>query len=332
MFKKFLKDEKHQSKTRRSRRRIGMSICRLQRRKGLVTHLKSLCFFAMVMVTLLFMPSTSQGGLVYFSDDFESGMGNWVAPNWGWNLTTSSFHSATHSITDSPNGNYQNSTDNPLTLVNPINLSSSVSPTLTFWHRYNTESVADLAKVEISRDGGLTWSLVVQYSGTSLGWPGWKFVQLNLTSYKSSSVKIRFRLTSDGSVTNDGWYIDDVLIEDSTLPPWPNLSLTLTGCTICQPGNRFTVQAHVTNPGSRDIPVEVKIGVRRPDGVTINVMGDRHMEVTLPAGFDQTVTPIDVSSVPEGLPAGTWTVEGTLLGPDLGETFSRQGKTFEVRP
>ena len=33
---------------------------------------------------------------------------------------------------------------------------------------------------------------------------------------------------------------------------------------------------------------------------------------------------------PSGLPPGTWTFEATAEGPDLGETFSGQVKTFTV--
>lgn len=111
----------------------------------------------------------------------------------------------------------------------------------------------------------------------------------------------------------------------------PSLALTLTGCTTCRAGNQFTVQAHVTNPGSRDVPVEAKIGVRLPDRTPINLLGNKHLEVPLPAGLDTTFTLFDFP-LPDGLPTGTWSLEGTLLGPELGETFSRDVKTFDVVP
>lgn len=111
----------------------------------------------------------------------------------------------------------------------------------------------------------------------------------------------------------------------------PSLALILSACCTYRIGDRFTVQAHITNP-SRDVPVEAKAGVRFPDGTTtVNVLGNTHLEVTLPAGLDTTVTLIDIL-LPFGLPTGTWKFEGALLGPNLGETFSREVKPFAVVP
>lgn len=109
-------------------------------------------------------------------------------------------------------------------------------------------------------------------------------------------------------------------------------TLTLTGCTSCRAGDRFTVQARVTNPGSHDVPVEAKVGVRTPNGTMVNVLGNKHLEASLPAGLDTTFTLFDVPSFPGGLPTGGWTVEGTFLEPELGETFSRDVKAFNVVP
>jgi len=38
------------------------------------------------------------------------------------------------------------------------------------------------------------------------------------------------------------------------------------------------------------------------------------------------------ATFPAGLPAGVWHVEGTLLEPALGRTFSRDVKVFELEP
>ena len=47
--------------------------------------------------------------------------------------------------------------------------------------------------------------------------------------------------------------------------------------------------------------------------------------------MDDTLTLLDLT-VPDGLPTGSWTVEGTLLEPELGEMFGREVKPFEVVP
>jgi hypothetical protein len=111
----------------------------------------------------------------------------------------------------------------------------------------------------------------------------------------------------------------------------PAVSLTLTGCTTCRPGNTFSVQAHLTNPASKTIQTELKFGLRLPDGTPINTIGNKHLEILFPAGLNTNATLLTFQW-PSGVPQGTWTVEATLLGPDLGETSSRATRTFNSAP
>ena len=53
----------------------------------------------------------------------------------------------------------------------------------------------------------------------------------------------------------------------------PSLVLTLTGCTICHPGDTFTVQAVLKNPGPVGVPIELKLGLRLPDGSPASLLG-----------------------------------------------------------
>jgi len=53
----------------------------------------------------------------YFCDDFESGLGNWQYGIEGWGLTADSYQSASHAVTDSPNGNYLKNAGGDLTMV-----------------------------------------------------------------------------------------------------------------------------------------------------------------------------------------------------------------------
>jgi len=120
----------------------------------------------------------------------------------------------------------------------------------------------------------------------------------------------------------------------SCLPPpgkLPAVSLTLTGCTTCRAGDHFAVQALLTNPASKTIQTELKFGLRLPDGTPINTLGNKHLEIPFPAGLN-TNAPLLTFTWPSGLPQGTWTVEATLLGPDLGDTSSRAVKTFVSAP
>ena len=148
-----------------------------------------------------------------FSDDMESGTGNWSADA-PWALTTASSHSPSHAWTDSPGGNYDNNVNISLQTASPINVSSAITtPVLSFWQRYELESGYDRGYVEVSTDGGSSWTSLANFTGTNLTWHK---VELDLSAYKGQSVFVRFRLSTDYSVTRDGWYIDDVTIGQST--------------------------------------------------------------------------------------------------------------------
>ncbi|MCI5228338.1 MAG: hypothetical protein D3918_17200, partial [Candidatus Electrothrix sp. AX2] len=85
-------------------------------------------------------------------------------------------------------------------------------PWLTFRHRYDIRS-GDYARVEISKDNGVSWSQLGYYSNRRE--EQWTQVQYDLSSYRGNAlIKIRFRLTSNSADTGDGWLIDDVRVGD----------------------------------------------------------------------------------------------------------------------
>ncbi len=149
-----------------------------------------------------------------FSDNMENGAGNWTAEG-TWAITTEQAHSGTHAWSDSPNGNAPSSTTTSLTLNESFDLTAIANPRLMFWHRYSIayswEFGNGTAYVEISTNGGATWSTLAEYTGGR----SWQAAILDLSSYRTSTnARFRFRLYTgkpyDG--TGDGWYIDDVQI------------------------------------------------------------------------------------------------------------------------
>lgn len=99
-----------------------------------------------------------------------------------------------------------------ITMVNSIDLSSSNSPVLKFWHRFYVRSGKDSCCVEISEDYGFSWSLLTYFTGYITTMVS---EQIDLSNYKTSPILIRFRLRDNGdSYQYDGWDIDDVEIKD----------------------------------------------------------------------------------------------------------------------
>jgi hypothetical protein len=152
-------------------------------------------------------------GAIIFSDNMESATSNWIAES-PWAQITSDSHSPTTCWTDSPGRNYFDNINISLTSI-AINIPADENAYLAFWHRYDLESGYDYGKVEISIDGGVTWTLLNSYTGYQSEWTQ---ALIDLSSYAGKIIKIKFRLITDSGVTRDGWYIDDVEILKGTPP------------------------------------------------------------------------------------------------------------------
>lgn len=178
--------------------------------------------------------------MVAFSDDGENGLTQWTAGGSGgnWGTTSGTSHSPGHSLTDSPLGNYANNADFWISSQS-IDLTNASVATLNYWTRWDIEAGWDFALVEISTNDGVSWNhLVGQYmtsaSGSgvqTMGLHGYDGTQLNwvnesvdLSFYSGQTVQFRFRLASDGSVTGDGWFVDDIVLEvlnnNTNSPPY----------------------------------------------------------------------------------------------------------------
>jgi hypothetical protein len=153
---------------------------------------------------------------IVLEDDVETGNFGWTAEG-QWAITDEASASPNHSWTDSPGGDYGNNWDR--SLVSPrLDFFEVAGVTLEFSHIYDLESGWDYALVEISTDDGGTWSTVASYNGTHTS--GWEAVELDLGALDHiADARIRFRIDTDGSVTEDGWHIDDIVIRGFDEPP-----------------------------------------------------------------------------------------------------------------
>jgi hypothetical protein len=133
-------------------------------------------------------------------------------------------------------------TDMTLTSA-PVAIRGGGASTLTFHHRDASEPGFDGGIVEISQDGGTTWTEPdpaqwldvgptqriatgfdsplagrLAFSGQSAGFV---LSTLDLTRYAGSTIRYRFRFASDRSQGGRGWFIDDVRVATPAPPPSP---------------------------------------------------------------------------------------------------------------
>ncbi|MBU1707352.1 choice-of-anchor J domain-containing protein, partial [bacterium] len=195
---------------------------------------------------------------VVFSDDMESGQGDWTHSEldvgWEdqWHLSTEMSHggSSAWKFGDTGAGNYASHAYGGL--VSP-SISIGGEATLTFWHRieaevssYYPDSAYDAGVVDISVDGGVwtqlttlnpTYTNVTRCTaGGSSPYTGpfdcatpcysnnfdWTEASVELDGYAGSSVQFRFRFGTDNAGAMEGWYMDDFMIIGLTSgPPVP---------------------------------------------------------------------------------------------------------------
>ena len=143
-----------------------------------------------------------------------------------WEATNLSFHSSPTSFTDSKTGNYSSNATVTMSLKNAIDLSANEHPRLSFWTKFDIESGWDYGQVEVSTNNGasfvpLTGSYTTLGSGSFQpnGEPLYDGIQTNwvneimdLTNYNTSQVKLKFELKTDGSMVQDGWFVDDISV------------------------------------------------------------------------------------------------------------------------
>jgi len=149
-----------------------------------------------------------------------------------WDSTYKSFYSEPSSYSDSKNGDYIDNATVTMTLTNALDLTGYTNPRLRFWTKFDIESNWDYGQVRISTNNGSTWiplegefSEPGEGSFQPTGEPvydatvsNWVKEEISLANYLSSQVKFQFQLRTDGGVTRDGWYLDDIGVFFYTIP------------------------------------------------------------------------------------------------------------------
>lgn len=255
------------------------------------------------------------GAVPDFVDNMEGGAGNWNTANSGdsfWSLQNGTANSGSTAWFAEDVG-----TTSVADLVVATEKGLTNSSVLTFAHNYNTEATWDGGVVEISTDNGNSWTDLGNdmtangynstinnsrpaFSGNSGG-----FVEttVNLAAYAGKNALIRFQMNCDVTVAGQGWFVDDVSIN--------NLALYI-------PNIASVTDGEITSQGALDNPTLVTGGAPGPLGVTVT-----STDISCRNANDGTASAIgtggtfnytyawsngSTSSTINGLSAGTYTV------------------------
>jgi bacillopeptidase F (M6 metalloprotease family) len=120
----------------------------------------------------------------------------------------------------------------------PLALTAGETSSFSFWTLYDIEPGWDGGVVEISADGGGTWSqlaLVPPYPGSfndgadgcglPAGTPSFTGSQLAwvehwaaLSPWNGQTVRLRFRFSTNATIADEGWYVDDLAVTHAQVP------------------------------------------------------------------------------------------------------------------
>lgn len=121
---------------------------------------------------------------------------------------------------------------NTATMTAPVTLGSNAK--LEFWTNYQIEQYWDFGFVQISTDGGATWTslqnqdttdehdpaahhdVVANLPGFTGSSGGWVPELFDLSSYAGQIVLLRFLFVTDWVYTEGGFYVDDILVTDDS--------------------------------------------------------------------------------------------------------------------
>ncbi len=160
-----------------------------------------------------------------YSTTFESNDGGMVTSgvtSWAWGVINSgpgSGHSGTKAWATNPVGNYLNNENGTVGLALDLSGFAGQSPVIAWWQWLKSENRYDYASLEASQDGGSTWTTVYGPVTGDVD-TTWSRHHVSLaTSYAVADFKLRFKFTSDSSITNAGWYMDDLLVGPGSCQP-----------------------------------------------------------------------------------------------------------------
>ncbi len=272
----------------------------------------------------------------WFQYDFSSA-GPW-ATNQGWALTTASYNSPPSSYTDSPGGSYGNNAHNYLVHTTPFDLSDAYFARIIFSHTYAFESGYDYGYVQVATDtaDNAAWTTIGSYTGTQAAWVA-ETLQIP-SQFMGQQVYVRFLVETDASVTDDGWYVDDVILQQDV--PLTGAVLLDQGITILDtfPGANNN---GVVDPGEQAVLIwkTVNMGTDTARGMVADlvsslpdlaVSGTPQTVGDVPPG--DTATLIFALSAASSIPNGTQAaLTLSLAGTNVSDTFTSNlviGKVF----
>lgn len=182
---------------------------------GLRSSVETESDFSREVIAYAGAPSTE------FTENFDD-TGNLIPTytNGNWAATDEASFSAPNCLSDSPNEDYPEG--NTFIMFAPTVVSPEKT-TLSFEHiALIDDSPADMGVISISNDFGYSWSDLIwldknldpENFGNDLASSNFVSFHRSLADYTGDTILIRFSLFANRFVNDEGWFIDDLRIDD----------------------------------------------------------------------------------------------------------------------
>lgn len=184
-----------------------------------------------------------------------------------WSISDEYAHSSPNAWSDSPGRDYANNSTCHLALRGGVDLSTLAEPPrMTFWDIWDLDNF-DKAWLQIREYGDTgPWyaKLIHENYQQQLSWRRQTIDLANYTAINTGTgspvtmdwtnrvIEFRFVLEADGSNTENGWWVDDIAIEENVLNVYTvGFSDTMeVGDTNWQPGGNWAISAEHTRRGN----------------------------------------------------------------------------------
>jgi hypothetical protein len=236
--------------------------------------------------------------VVIFHDDCED-LSNWSSNK--WNFTTDKYYTPLASLTDTPNGDYENDQSYRITLDTVIDLSDVTMAFLRFWASWDIEPGWDYLQVDARIEGSGSW-IPLQGNYTKSGGgqfqppgepvydghSGWVYEEMNISDFIGGVLELRFTLYADQGVTDDGYYFDD-------------LSISVISKTVgIEPGyetekSNLMVSAAYPNPANNEFKISYQLNNNNPNAylAVFDALGKQVKTITISSNTGVLTVPVN---------------------------------------
>ncbi len=224
---------------------------------------------------------------IVFFDDMEHGDNGWTRQVYGvddlWHRTTRASNSPVTSwwCGLESTGNYSTGNTIRTAAVSPpislVNFSAPIA--LEFYESFQTEPGYDYCMVDVSTDGGMTWTPLRGGQGQAPSGDsgGWRLTVLDLSPWVGQVIRLRYYFDTIDPIANayPGWFFDDVLVSAAGVP-W--LTVTPLGGSV-PAGSTQPLEARFDATGLTpgNFQAEIHIASNDPDEPQVTVPAHLHV-------------------------------------------------------